>query len=274
MQPLMIRTLWGLADEPADQPDAIRDLGGSRLPWAAVASPVQMIPEPEPFADALEQAGLRYVPQVFSFASSVAEHTTMARSGLVAAAEFEPLHVVAQLGSDRWPPELAIGFIAEINRIAADLGLRILHETHRMRPFFNPLTTQRALAEIDGLELCADLSHWTCVLESLGLPEDILSDVAAATAQIDCRIGHEEGPQVGDPRSVRFRNNVATFEAWWQLIWDTQSKAGAEHLALAPEFGPPPYQPTDPHTGEPFADVNELNEWMAERLIERFWPKV
>jgi hypothetical protein len=112
--------------------------------------------------------------------------------------------------------------------------------------------------------------HWTCVAESLHLQRSAIEAVAANAVHVDARVGHEEGPQVPDPRSPHFADHLAAFETWWDHIWETRSAAGATELSMMPEFGPPPYQQIHPRTGEPLADVNECNDWMATRLRQRY----
>ena len=62
-------------------------------------------------------------------------------------------------------------------------------------------------------------------------------------------------------------------ERWWDQIWEAQALAGQEVSTMTMEFGPPNYQHTDPKTGEPLADVWEVNHWMARRLQARFANK-
>lgn len=149
--------------------------------------------------------------------------------------------------------------------MAADLGVVVAHETHRARILFHAFGAERILDRLPDLRLALDLSHWVCVGESLRPPDRILDAVAARAVHVDCRVGSEEGPQMPDPRLDRYAGHLATFEAWGDRVW----AAGADVLHMAPEFGPPPYQPIDPHTGAPLADVNELKDWMAARLSGR-----
>lgn len=270
MQLFLVRTLWGLEDNPGNQASVLRQIASSPIQYDAVACPVQPIPDPDAFAGALGDAGLGLVAQVFSFGNAVEDHIKMARAGAERAVSLGAKYVVGQLGRDGWPLETSIPFLLEVARVADDLGVTILHETHRSRIFFNPWTCERVLEELPDLMLAADLSHWTCVSESMNLPQRILDQVAGATRHVDCRVGFEEGPQVPDPRVPRYASHLATFEKWWKAIWEAQVERGTEWLGMAPEFGPPPYQPVDPTTGAPLADVNELNDWMASRLVSAY----
>jgi hypothetical protein len=46
--------------------------------------------------------------------------------------------------------------------------------------------------------------------------------------------------------------------------------AGATSFTFNPEFGPPNYMPTLPHSREPVADLWDICVWMAERFAQRF----
>ena len=45
---------------------------------------------------------------------------------------------------------------------------------------------------------------------------------------------------------------------------------GRPFLTINPEFGPPPYQPIDPRTGEPLADIWDVCLWMTQRFRDRW----
>lgn len=77
-------------------------------------------------------------------------------------------------------------------------------------------------------------------------------------------------PQVSDPRAPEWDLHLTTHERWWDIIWDSQKRRGIETSYLTPEFGPPPYMPTLPHTGVPVADLADICDWMARREESRF----
>jgi hypothetical protein len=54
------------------------------------------------------------------------------------------------------------------------------------------------------------------------------------------------------------------------MIWQSQWERGLAESTLTPEFGPPPYLPTLPHTYVPVADLANVCDWMARRQTERF----
>ncbi|MEI8313791.1 MAG: hypothetical protein WCH98_23855, partial [Verrucomicrobiota bacterium] len=51
----------------------------------------------------------------------------------------------------------------------------------------------------------------------------------------------------------------------WNIIWQSQSARRLTESTLTPEFGPPPYMHTLPHTHVPVADLAEICDWMARR---------
>ncbi len=87
---------------------------------------------------------------------------------------------------------------------------------------------------------------------------------------IHARIGHPEGPQVNDPRAPEWAAQVAAHFGWWDEIVRTRLKAGARYFTFNPEFGPPTYMPTLPHTRQPVADLWDVCLWTAKRFEQRF----
>lgn len=270
MELVLARNVWGLCDDPAAYPEAIPLVAAAG--YGALAAPVQVLADDRAFGEALVAHGLRYVAQVFTFGSSIDDHLAMFRSAVERCATLSPMHVVAQAGRDCWVIDDSVRFLREAVTIAEGAGVRVLHETHRSRILYAPWAAERVLDQLPLLQLACDLSHWTCVSESTRISSDLLAAMAPNVGHVDARVGWEEGPQVPDPRAPLYAGHLATFEGWWDQLWKSREASGAESLVMMPEFGPPPYQPVHPATGEPLADVNELNDWMAGRLRERFAP--
>lgn len=268
MELVLTRNLWGLADHPDQYAEALPAVAAAG--YDAVACPVQWLPDAALFADALAASGLSFVPQVFTGGRSVDEHLASFEEGLGAAAAFSPRHIVCQSGRDGWSSDEALRFFVEALRIEDAVGVTVAHETHRGRILYSPWVARPLLESLPALRVACDLSHWVCVTEALRLSDSLLALLGTRALHIDARVGHEEGPQVPDPRAPRYESYLEVHEQWWQSIWDAQEAAGADAMTIAPEFGPPPYQPVDPWSGEPLADVNELNDWMAARVKSRF----
>jgi hypothetical protein len=87
---------------------------------------------------------------------------------------------------------------------------------------------------------------------------------------IHARVGYEESPQVPDPSAPEYREYLERFEGWWDRIRGCREKAGAERLTVTPEYGPPGYLQTLPHTRQPVADLWEVCLWAANRLLGRW----
>ncbi len=95
-------------------------------------------------------------------------------------------------------------------------------------------------------------------------------DAAIARADhVHARVGWPQGAQVADPRSGSGLRWTERFERWWDRIIEARAAEGRPFLTINPEFGPPPYQPTD-LDGKPLADVWDVCLWMTRRFRERF----
>jgi sugar phosphate isomerase/epimerase len=181
------------------------------------------------------------------------------------------LLVNAHTGRDAWSDDDSSRFYDEALRIEAGLGVRVAHETHRGRVFYNPWTTARLLERFADLKLCADFSHWVCVSERLlDDQNELMQEVSTRCLHIHARVGHEEGPQVPDPRAPEFRRHVDAHERWWKSIWLAQEAAGTQDSTLTPEFGPPRYMQALPYTGMPVADLEAICDWQMQRQREQF----
>ncbi len=97
-----------------------------------------------------------------------------------------------------------------------------------------------------------------------------MEQCAARARHVHARVGYDQGPQVPDPRDPVWAPFLEAHEAWWDLVWAAAEARGDEASTMTPEFGPPPYQHTVPHTGEPVGDLFEICEWMTNRQRDRF----
>jgi len=93
--------------------------------------------------------------------------------------------------------------------------------------------------------------------------------VSAHCRFVHCRVGHAEGPQVADPEAPECRPEVEAHFGWWRQIWAAQAERGGDVWA-EPEFGPPPYMQTLPHTGMPVAQLWDVNDRIAKRIRREF----
>ena len=159
-------------------------------------------------------------------------------------------------------------------RTALEHNPDVMHEGHRKRFLHSPWVCRDFLIpRFPELKFVADLSHFTCIAETD--PSDLdLTRVVEALApmvhHVHCRVGYDHGPQVADPRAPEWIPYTEGFERWWDIIWKAQQQRGDTFTTMTPEHGPPSYQQTIPHSGEPLADIWDVNHWVALRRQARF----
>ncbi|CAD7947720.1 unnamed protein product [Amoebophrya sp. A25] len=199
-----------------------------------------------------------------------------------------PVHIVnSHSGRDFFSQQMAETFFSEALAIERHCGynqplageeekvyprLQLCHETHRSRILYSPWLTRDLMKRVPGIRLCADFSHWVCTAESMD------ADLCAAIHEVcpfvihtHCRVGHEQGSQVPDPRTEEWSGHVSSHEVWWDAIWQVQKARGDATSCLIAEHGPPPYQPCQPGpTREPLAKIWEVNHWVHARRQKRF----
>jgi hypothetical protein len=99
--------------------------------------------------------------------------------------------------------------------------------------------------------------------------EEPVKCALSRVGHIHSRIGHEEGPQVNDPRAPEWEAAVKAHLAWWDVVVEQKVKSG-ETLTVLTEFGPPHYLPTVPFTNQPLADQWAINVHMMQLLRKRY----
>ncbi|MBL8133819.1 MAG: sugar phosphate isomerase/epimerase [Anaerolineae bacterium] len=185
---------------------------------------------------------------------------------LSALAAFDPVRINLHSGRDNMSAQEAAAFFEEALRVEAQIGVPVGHETHRGRILFTPWTTAAFLRQFERLRITADYSHWVNVCERL--PDDEADALALANRRavhIHGRVGYEEGPQVPDPAAPEYAAQLAWHERQWQAIRSAHEQAGPPVLTFTPEYGPPNYLHTLPHTHVPVADLWRVCLWGAER---------
>ncbi len=185
---------------------------------------------------------------------------------LSALAEFGPVRINLHNGRDNMTRDKACAFFEEALRVEAQIGFPVGHETHRGRILFTPWDTAYYLRQFPQLHITADYSHWVNVCERL--PEDEASGLELANQRavhIHGRVGYEEGPQVPDPSAPEYAVQLAWHEAQWEQIRRFHRERDAEYLTFTPEYGPPNYLHTLPHTNVPVADLWHVCLWGAAR---------
>jgi len=210
-----------------------------------------------------------YVPEQ---TASFQDHLESLHRKLEASVECEPVLVTVLAGSDCWAFEKNVEFFGRAMEIARTFGVPASFETHRSRSMFNPWVTRDLLAQLPDLKLTCDFSHWCCVCERLVMDgeAELLATCAERAAHVHARVGYEQGPQVPHPGAPEWREALKAHERWWEVIWDALESQGAPAATMTPEFGPDGYLQTLPFGGEPVADLDDVNHWMATRQRARF----
>jgi hypothetical protein len=266
MELLTYRHLWGVT-EPLEA--ALARIGAEGYTGVE-----HELPEPadaDRFKELLSAAGLDFIPQLHTEGDSPEEHEASLVRSLRRAAEFEPRLVVCQAGADAWPYDVSRAFLERAVAIEADVGIPVAHETHRSRILFTPWQARDLMLELPELKLCCDYSHWVVVAERLLDDErDVLRLCAERCLHVHARVGYAQGPQVPDPSAPEYREQLLAHERWWDEIWDAQARRGLAVTTLTPEYGPPDYLHTLPHTDAPVADLWAVSLWQAERERGRF----
>lgn len=273
MKPAFFKTLWGHSGPFAPAAELAAGAGFSGLEGAF---PIEKKAQHE-FLDALSSHGLSYIAEISTTGyavpdpgSTVQDHLDAMERIIERSLPADPLFFSAMAGSDLWEFGQSVDFLTRAYDIARRYGVRVGFETHRSRSLFHPVATKNLLAETPPIELTLDFSHWCNVCERLVLDElpDILDLCAARALHIQPRIGHDQGAQVPEPRAPRYQPAIDAHLRWWRTVWDSQNQRGFRTCTMTPEFGPDGYEQTCPWTGQPLADLWELNVWTA-RLLER-----
>ena len=218
--------------------------------------------------EALYSHGLQWIAQYWhSFESDVSLHVERYEQYLYRAAELKPVKLIAQTGKDYFSAEQNSLLFDVAARVTADTGVQILHETHRNKALYSAPASKIILTSHPDLQIAADFSHWCTVSESFLEDQDETVELAIQRAgHIHARVGHPEGPQVTDPRLPVWRDAVWAHLRWWRRIYQAHIQRGAAELTINPEFGPAPYMPQHPVTGEPLADQWAIIVWMKDWL--------
>ncbi|CAD7924887.1 unnamed protein product [Amoebophrya sp. A120] len=185
-----------------------------------------------------------------------------------------PLHlIVSHSGRDFFTARMAEQFFRCALAFEVYAGeVPICHETHRSRILYSPWRTIEILKNFPSLKLCADFSHWVCVSESMdGNVSKAIEFCSKNVYHTHCRVGHEQGSQVPDPRADEWLGHVEQHETWWNKIWQLQKARGDKITSMIAEHGPPPYQICQPGGAkEPLAKIWEVNHWIHLRRQRKF----
>lgn len=266
MKLILVKSFWGMDGTLEEKVRRIASAG-----YAAVEGQAPAGEEAVLLKRLLREHGLDFITMVITEGANYEEHLVSFKTKIEYARSFDPLKITVHGGRDWWPFDRQRAFFDEALEAERRIGLEVNHETHRGRPMFTPVATAALLREFPDLHINADFSHFLNVCESM--LEDQKEDMALCISRarhLHGRVGHEEGPQVSDPRAPEWAAHLAAHDAWWDEIVRARWKAGAEAFTFNPEFGPPNYMTTLPYTKQPVADLWEVCLWMAKRFDARY----
>jgi sugar phosphate isomerase/epimerase len=266
LQLRIFRHLWGVGEPVADL-DGFKAAGYEGLEFYPPAYPGLE----EALRAGMDRLHWPCVVQVITSGRTVAEHLRSLHEQVAAGGRFGPLFYNVQSGLDAFGDAEAAHYFGEALKLEADLPVPMLHETHRGKILCNPWRTRRILESFAGLKVVADFSHFVCGCERL--PDDLEETfriIAGRSRHIHTRVGHEQGPQVYDPRAPEYARHLQAHERWWSWIWEAAARRGEASITATPEFGPPPYQPAWPLPDRPAVPLGVICDWMAGRNREQF----
>lgn len=257
----LARSLWGVTDSWEAAFPRFHNVG-----YSAIECSLPEASQRSRFRALLAQHGFGYIAAIYTQGNTPQEHAASFAAQVDDALTMQPMLINCHSGRDAFTMDESAAFFEAALSIERAAGIDVAHETHRGRILYNPWITIQLIEQLPGLKLCADYSHWVCVAERLLMGcEAILAACAPRVIHIHGRVGYEEGPQVPDPRAPEYAQHVAAHEIWWKQIATAQAAAGRSFLTLTPEFGPPAYLHTLPHTNVPVANLSDICDWMARR---------
>lgn len=198
------------------------------------------------------------------------KHLQQFSASLEGAAGLNPVYINCHSGRDHFPVEQNKAFIDLTSSVSARTGVPIYHETHRSRILYAAPVARQFMEMIPELRLTLDISHWCTVHESLLADQaETINLALSRTGHIHARIGHQEGPQVNDPRAPEWGDAVKAHFSWWDTVVAQKKKEG-KPLTMLTEFGPVDYMPALPFTRQPVANQWEINKYMLDTLRNRY----
>ena len=263
----MVRHLWGVEGSPIAAAKRFQSLGYEAIECPLFGTDLEC----KEFTAALTDLGLEWFAMAFTGGDTVTAHFDSFKQQIERGHKFGASYMTAHTGSDAFTLAQSREFYARVVAFEKSCPVIVGHETHRGRVFFNPWITRDLLGEFQSLRLCTDLSHWVCVAERmLGDCGEIIKQVARHTVHVHARVGFEHGPQVPDPSAPEYQYAVDAHMGWWKTIFTTQKSLGRQVITVTPEFGPPRYMHTLPHTDVPVANLFNVCEYMTGRVKKAF----
>ncbi len=260
-------TMWGMSQPTLE--DNLKLIKGAGFNGVEMQAPCNEA-ERGRLGVLLDGIGLDLVVQVRAEGATADEQIDFLEKELNKTVELNTLLINVHCGKDYWPSAENIRVISIAQRLASELGIKILHETHRARATFCTTSTMDIIDALPEIRFTADFAHWCCVHNSLLQDQqDSVNLVIERSDYIHARVGSATSPQITDPRASECKEAVETHVRWWEKIAEHHKNNNSEFLPVCSEFGPPEYMVTLPSTGKPIADQWEINCYMKEMLKER-----
>ena len=139
------------------------------------------------------------------------------------------------------------------------------------------------MAQLKGLRINADLSHWFVACERVFDPSEardaewwpqLLKDVAERCDYVHGRLGFAQGPQIADPSAKEYERDIQLQLNNWVEIWKHQVVRGDTECWCSPELGPQPYMPSMPHSQKDVASLPEAVQWTKKTIEETFSKEI
>lgn len=197
------------------------------------------------------------------------------RKGLTQAKRLHAEYTTARVPSAFLSDDQAAILIQDGYKVAQDIGVPLLIETHRGTVTENLYRSLRLVARIPEMRLTGDFSHCAVSAEMGGLPAGeqirLLGLLLDRVDSMHARISNGEQVQVdvgaGDGKLAQ-----TWVEIWAETLrrWRTQAQPG-DWFPFSSELGPPPYSIVG-LDGKEISDRWEQSLVM-KRLIEQAWEK-
>lgn len=199
-----------------------------------------------------------------------ADHLAEFKKNIDEAIATKPVYINCHTGKDIFSFDQNRPFVEHGLNLSAKMNIPVYSETHRSRMLYSAIAAREYFDKIKDLKITLDVSHWCNVHESLlEDQEEIMQLAIERTGHVHARVGHQEGPQVTDPRAPEWKTQTEAHFAWWDKIVANKKNTG-DTLTVLTEFGPPHYMPTIPYSDKPVANQWEINAYMLKTLRERY----
>jgi sugar phosphate isomerase/epimerase len=274
MQLALFKSLWGYGGPIAQAAEQAALSGYAGLEGSANKPPAYLAA----LATALQNRQLQFIQEIVTGGdyvprrhATVAEHLADAKRQLLLGQLLAPRFVTVIGGCDAWTLEQSTRFFSETMEYAARLNVVCSFETHRSRSLFCPWTTLPLLQRLPELKLTCDFSHWVVVMERLLDDDwDAVLQVAQHAHHIHARVGYPQGPQVPHPAAPEYAAALRSHQRSWEAIWLAQRSRNYSATTMTPEFGADGYLHALPFSGQPVAELDQLNAWMGETETAHF----